>query len=136
LHEDAQLHLVVAEGEKTSNLIFVSSQVMKVAVQQLTGYNSQVIGIVSDLVSVHHRCWHLNGALKVEIVAAKVVCELFDLALAYSRCVFNHKVVHWEGSSNRGSLSYHIKVEGAISISGGMLNEPRIDNSARSWVGV
>jgi hypothetical protein len=109
---------------------------VKVAVQLLTGQDRPVVSIVGDLVSVHHRRWHLYGALKVEIVAAKVVSELFNLALAHSSGVLNHKVVHWQGSRDRSSLGHHVEVKGAISIRRGMLNKPRINTSARGRVGV
>lgn len=112
------------------------SQVVKVAVQSLTWEDSQIICVVSSLMSIHHGRRYLDWAHEVEVVVAQVVSELLNLALTQAWCVLYHEVVNGKCCRNRCFVSHHVEVEGAISILRTVLNKACIDNSTRGWVWV
>lgn len=109
---------------------------MQVAVQPFTWQNCQIIRVVGNLVSVHHSCRHLDRPHKVEVVVAKVVSELLDLASSHRCGVLHDEIVNRQCSSDRGLVSDHVEVEGAISIEGTMLNKTSVNDSTRSGVRV
>ncbi len=44
-------------------------------------WDRDVVGVVSDLVGVHHGCWNFDRSHEVEKVIAEVVGELLNLLL-------------------------------------------------------
>lgn len=109
---------------------------MQVAVQPFTWQNCQIVRVVCSLVSVHHSCRHLNRPHEVKVVVAQVVSELLDLASSHRCGVLHDEVVNGQCSSDRGFVSHHIEVKGAVSIEGTMLNKTSVYDSTRSGVRV
>jgi len=102
--------------------------------RQLVAWNDvQVVRVVGNLMCVHNRAGYFDGAHKVEVVVAKVVCELFNLLVGQSGSVLGHVIVHRQGSSNCGLVRDHVEIECTVSR---MLDEALIDNCPRGRVGV
>lgn len=58
------------------------SQIVQVRRELFTRENAQVVGVVCNLVCVHHRAWYFDRAHEVEVVVAQMVRELLNLALS------------------------------------------------------
>lgn len=70
------------------------------------GVLANVLEVLSDLVGVHARSWHLNGALPVEVVVAEVVGELLKYCLRQFGVVVGHIEVGGDHAALVGCLWY------------------------------
>ena len=88
---------------------------MEIAREPITG-DGDVLGVVGNLVRVHHCSRHLYRTHKVEVIVAQVVCELFNLFLGQRSRVIDDVVVDGKGSSYGRLVSNHVEVEAALCI--------------------
>lgn len=109
---------------------------MKLVVKSLAGQDAEIVCVVGDLVSVHHSAGHLDGAHEIEVVVAQVVRELFNKALVHQSGVLDDEVVNGQGGCDGCFVCDHVKVKGAIAVSGRVLDNTRINDGARGRIGV
>ena len=62
------------------------------------------MGVISNLMSVHSSCWHLNTATEVDITIAKVIGEHFEVFSLKTRVVEHNIVVDWSSCGNTCSM--------------------------------
>lgn len=94
--------------------------------------HQDVVGVICNLVRVHHSSWNLDCADEVEEIIAQVVGELLNLLLGHVGSVCDYKVVNRKSSSDSCFMSDHVEVKACLIA--GMLNQTLINNSAGSWV--
>lgn len=77
-------------------------------------WNSDIMGVVSYLVRIHHGGRYFDWAREVEEIIAQVVGELLNLYLRHVGPVCDNVVVHGQCSGDCCLVSDHVEVEACL----------------------
>lgn len=84
---------------------------MKVSCKGIVWQDGKVVGVVGNLVRVHHSAWHLDRAHKVEVIVTLVVSEFLNFLLLHVGRVLHDVVVDWQSSGNSRTMGHHVEVK-------------------------
>ena len=106
---------------------------MKITRKASAGNDFVLLGVGTDLVSIHANHGDLDGAGKVEIVVAQVIGGCLEAVLIELRRVVDNLVEYWLSSCNSGFMRYHVEIKNIVKL---ILNETCINYCARARIKV